>query len=117
MLRSVTSASGSNEARNKNAAGRLPSALRDCLVACLAGLCVSAQAQDAIRLRGTIDSVNGLQLRVSYFDDAVLQAPARISVLSKLVSVAVTVMTTKGVASAVCARMMPSRVPTRSMAA
>jgi hypothetical protein len=65
MLRSVTSASGSNEARNKNAAGRLPSALRDWLVACLAGLCVSAQAQDAIRLRGTIDSVNGLQLRVS----------------------------------------------------
>jgi len=41
------------------------------------------------------------------------EAPARMSVRSKLISVAVTVMTTKGVASAVWARMIPISVPLR----
>jgi hypothetical protein len=40
-------------------------------------------------------------------------AAARLSDQSKLVSVAVTVMTTKGVASAVCARTSPAKVPMR----
>ena len=39
------------------------------------------------------------------------EAPARISVRSKLISVAVTVITTKGVASAVWARMIPNEGP------
>ena len=68
MAFSLTSAGGSNEARNENglSALRMPHLnLRPCVFACLAGLCVSAQAQDTMRLRGTIDSVNGELLRIS----------------------------------------------------
>jgi hypothetical protein len=68
MASCVTAAGGSNEAGNEIArdALRVPRlALRPCVLACLAGLCVSASAQDAMRLRGTIDSVNGELLRIS----------------------------------------------------
>jgi hypothetical protein len=65
MALSVSALSGSNEARNEMPRAALRASLAPCVLACLAGLCVTAQAQDAMRLRGTIESVNGEQLRVS----------------------------------------------------
>lgn len=65
MALSVTVPDGSIEARNEITRSALRASLAPCVLACLAGLCVSAQSQDAMRLRGTIDSVSGEQLRVS----------------------------------------------------
>jgi hypothetical protein len=62
---SLPEGGGSNEARNQKRHCAFRRHLSPCVFACLAGLCLDVRAQDAMRLRGNIDSVVGELLRVS----------------------------------------------------